>query len=326
MRNRLILLAVLVAPLPAAAQAPFRPLATQEAGPIPRVGFTHIVEGADLVGDGVVQAEGSAAYSNIFEKDSTTVHRLFMDLERLSTDVEVRWGATPRLEAGARLSFETTGGGVLDSFITKWHKRFHLPDADRSKYPFGVYEQTLTDATGKKVLDLPKRTLALEDVRIFAKWRAWQSPDGRRLLSLSGTARMAMEANRLGRRRADVSLMALWRSSWTRWHLDAALGGATERESKDYDGLLRGSALFADAAIERALGPRTTAVVQVSFESPRIQGFHTSEIDGWPINALMGVNRRVGDRWEMQMSFQEDIPPETPAADFTLGITVRRRW
>ncbi len=249
--RRLSLLLAALAPLPMAAQAPYGPLSSQESGPLQRVGFTHVVDRADLVETGAIQFESWVGYSNIFENDSSATHHLNMDLERLSTDIGVRWGAKRRLEAGARFAFETTGGGVLDGFITDWHKLFGLPDADRGKYPFGAYAQMLTDATGKVRLDLPKRTMALEDVRLSAKWRAWQSADGRKLLSLSGIARLPIEDDHVGPRRVDVAASALARSSWTRWHLHGTVGAATVREAQDYDGLLRGGSFFADVAPER---------------------------------------------------------------------------
>ncbi len=326
--RRLSLLLAALAPLPMAAQAPYGPLSSQESGPLQRVGFTHVVDRADLVETGAIQFESWVGYSNIFENDSSATHHLNMDLERLSTDIGVRWGAKRRLEAGARFAFETTGGGVLDGFITDWHKLFGLPDADRGKYPFGAYAQMLTDATGKVRLDLPKRTMALEDVRLSAKWRAWQSADGRKLLSLSGIARLPIEDDHVGPRRVDVAASALARSSWTRWHLHGTVGAATVREAQDYDGLLRGGSFFADVALERArtFSSRLSAVAQISLESPRLQGFDEPEIDGWPVNLVLGMSGQLGERWSMDVGFSEDIPPESPAADFTLGIGIRRTW
>lgn len=304
----------------------FGPLSTEEAGPLQRVAFTHMVEGADLVEDGTVQAEFWMGYANIFEQDSAATHQLFMDLERLSTDIGARWGATHRLEVGGRLSFETTGGGVLDTFVSEWHQRLRLGNGNRDKYPNGVYAQRLTDGAGKVRLDVPQRTLALEDVQLFAKWRAWRSPDGHRLVSLRGVARIPMQDNRVGPQRADVSLMALGRASWTRWHLHGTVGGATVRAAQDFDGLLRRAAFFADVALERNLAPWVSGVAQLSLASPRLQGFDDPEVDGWPVNLVFGLTGRVGNGWRVDVSFQEDIPPNTPAVDFTLGIGVRRSW
>lgn len=312
---------------PAMGPAPsFGPLSTEEAGPLQRVAFTHMVEGADLVGAGTVQAELWMGYANIFEQDSAATHQLFMDLERLSTDLGARWGATERLEVGGRLSFETTGGGVLDAFVSEWHTKLGLGNGNREKYPSSVYAQRLTDGSGTVRLDVPSRTMALEDVQLFAKWRAWRSPDGRRLVSVRGVARMPMQNNGVGPQRADVSLIALGRASWTRWHLHGTVGGATVRAAQDFDGLLRRAAFFADVAVERNLAPWVSGVAQLSLASPRLQGFDDPEVDGWPVNLVFGLTGEVGDGWRVDVSFQEDILPNTPAVDFTLGIGVRKSW
>jgi hypothetical protein len=312
---------------PAASPGPFfGPLTSEEAAPLQRIAFTHITEGADLVGAGVLEGEFWMGYANIFEQDSASTHVLFMDLERLSTATGVRWGASDRIEVGGRLSFETTGGGFLDGFVTGWHEALGLGNGNREKYPNGAYEQQLRDGLGRVRVDMPPRTMALEDVRIFAKWRAWARGDGRGLLSLSGQVRIPTQDDFAGPRRTDVALVALGRRSWTRWHVHGAVGGATVRAADAYDGLLRRASFFTDLAVERALAPWVSGVAQLSVASPRLQGFEDPELDGWPVNLVFGLTGRVGDGWLVDVSFQEDVPANTPAVDFTLGIGVRRRW
>jgi hypothetical protein len=328
MRNSLpVLVALLLAaPSALAAQTAFGPLSGQEAGPLQRVGFSHTVERAELLAPGTVQVENGIAYSNIFEQDSAATHVLFLDLERISTDLGVRWGITERLEAAARFAFETTGGGILDGFISGWHRTIGLPNANRGKYPLGVYAQRLTDGDGEVRLNLPARTMALEDVRVSLKWAAWRSPDGRRLVTLGAVARVPIQDNLVGPRRADVALMALGRASWTRWHLHGSLGGATVRAARDFDGLLRPAAFFADVALERNLASWLSAVAQLSLETPRLQGFGDPELDGWPVNLVLGATGALAEGWSLDVSLQEDVPTATPAVDFTLGIGVRRSW
>lgn len=84
--------------------------------------------------------------------------------------------------------------------------------------------------------------------------------------------------------------------------------------------------LFLDMAVERNLASWASGVVQLSVASPRLQGFGDPELDGWPVNLVFGVTGQVADGWKVDISFQEDIPANTPAVDFTLGIGVRRSW
>jgi hypothetical protein len=34
----------------------------------------------------------------------------------------------------------------------------------------------------------------------------------------------------------------------------------------------------------------------------------------------------LGERWRWDASFQEDLPSDTPAIDFTVGLRVSRSW
>lgn len=304
----------------------FGPLTTEEAGPLQRLSFTHTVEGADPLPRGAVQAEVWMGYSNIFEQDSTAQHELYIDMERLAKTAGVRWGVSDRLEVGGRLSFESTGGGILDGFLTAWHRKLGVGNGNRDLYPEGVYDQRLR--VGDEDLPLPRgpRAMALEDVRLFAKWRAWASRDGYRVMSLRAVASVPAEDQVGAGHAADLALMALGRASGDRWHLHATVGGATVRASRAWQDIMRGGAVFADVAAERNLAPWVSGVVQFSVASPRFKGLGDPELDGWPVNLVFGATGKLGDGWLVDVSFQEDILPNSPAVDFTLGIGVRRRW
>lgn len=325
MRALVVVLVALACAVPAQAQRAFGPLASEEAGPLQRVGLTYRFEVADPLDSGRVQAEIWTGYSNIFESDSSATHRLFLDLESLVTDLGVRWGASPRLEVGARLSLETTGAGALDRVVQGFHHALHLPNGNRAKYPAGRYAQRLTE-NGRLRMDVPSRTLALADVRFVAKWSAWRSDDGRGVVSVGGTARLPTADDLVGARRMDVALVALARRSWTSWHLHAAAGAGTVRASRDAADLLRPFGVFADVALERRLGRRASGVAQLSAETPRFRGFDDPTLDGWPVNLAVGVTGRVRRDWFMEVSLKEDVLPDTPAADFTVGVGIRRRW
>ena len=135
-----------------------------------------------------------------------------------------------------------------------------------------------------------------------------------------------MQNDQVGPQKTDVALMAILRTSDAPWYLHATVGGATVRAADAYDGLLRSKAFFMDVALERNLASWVSGVVQLSVASPRLQGFRDPELDGWPVNLVFGVTGKVNDDWRVDVSFQEDIPPNTPAVDFTLGIGVRRAW
>ncbi|MBT8489132.1 MAG: DUF3187 family protein, partial [Gemmatimonadetes bacterium] len=168
----------------ATAQQPaFGPLAYEEGSPLQRVGFTTAMEAADVVGAGRWRIDLYNGFSNIFEQDSTGTHYLFLDMERLTTALTVRWGATAALELGGRLTLETTGAGFLDGVVLGWHDRWGFGNANRDRFPQDSFRIRLTDGDDTVYLDRSPGTLDLRDVRAFAKWRAVESTDGRSILS-----------------------------------------------------------------------------------------------------------------------------------------------
>lgn len=322
-----LLLLALFSAAPAAAQGPpFGPLHFEEGGPLQRLSYTPMTEIADPVPAGRLQAGLWMGYSNIFDADSTATHDLYLDLERLVTAVSVRYGVTADLEAGVRITTETTGGGVLDSFLSRWHRFLHVGNADRALYPTNAYGQRLSGPHGTLLLNIPRRTMGLEDVRLFAKWKAWQARDGKSLVSLRAVGRIPSGQNRSEGQREDVALLALGRMSWTRWHLHGMVGGSTARVGPELRSLVRSSAWFATAGAERSLAPWVSAVVQYSLATPRLHGIGDPEVDGPAGNLVFGATGSAGRSWLWDVSFQEDIPPSSPAVDFTLGIQLSRRW
>jgi hypothetical protein len=319
-------LALRAFPSPAEAQGlSFGPLTTEEGGPLQRVAYTPATEPADLVGAGNLKADLWMGYSNIFEQDSATSHELFLDLERLITTVGVRYGLTDRVEIGGRLTFETTGGGILDGFISQFHQTFGLGNANRDKYPTGDYAQRLRDDSGD-LLDVPRRHMALEDVRLFAKWHLLGEREATRALSLRAVTRIPTQENVAGAERADVALVAHGRLSGRRWHAHVMAGGTTVRAASAMGGALHSSGWFLSTGAERRLGSWISALVQYHVATPVMRGIGDSEVDGWPANLVFGLAGSLGESWRWDVSFQEDIPPGSPAVDFTLGVALSRTW
>ncbi|MDH3422489.1 MAG: DUF3187 family protein [Gemmatimonadota bacterium] len=307
-------------------QPSFGPLTYEEGSPLQRLAYTPAIEGADVVGRGVWGIDVHNGFSNIFEQDSTATHVLFLDMERLTTALTLRWGATERLETGARLALETTGGGALDDFIVGWHDRLGFGNANRDRFPADEYRQVLTDGNGSVYLDKPAQTFSIRDVRAFAKWRAWRSLDGRSVVSLRTVLRIPSAGPRQGNDGADGAAMALWRAGMGPWYMHGVVGLALTHRSPEMEPVLRPHTTFVAVAVERSLGRRLAALAQIQIQSAALRSFDHRELDRAPTNLLLGLAGRVGDAWTWDASFQEDIPADTPAVDFTVTLRVGRRW
>jgi len=320
-------LAMLLAATSARAQQPsFGPLTYEEGAPLQRLGFTAAMENADPVPAGTWALEMVNAYSNVFEQDSTTTHVLFLDMERLITGLTVRWGARESLELGARLTLETTGPGVLDGLIVEWHELLGLGQANRDRFDENRYRQWLSDGNGGVFLDKPRRTFGLHDVRVSAKWRAWRSGDGRSVLSLRSVARVPAVDGTTGNGHVDGALMALWRQGVGSWYVHGMAGASATRPSDRLDPVLRAASYFGGIGVERSLGGSVAAIGQFQIQSAALRSFDHREIDRAPTNLVLGFAGRFGDAWTWDASFQEDVPADTPAVDFTATIRLTRHW
>lgn len=320
-----------VAGLPAEARAQasssLGPLRAGEGSPVQRLAYTPVMDGAELLGTGALSVELRNGLSNIFEQDSSANHLLFVDMERLLTSVVVRYGLTDRVELGVSVTVETTGGGVLDGPVSGMHNALGLGNGDRDAFPPDAYRQLLERADGLTVLEARPRTLELDEVRLMGRWQALASGDGRSILSLRGDLRLPRNHNLAADEGADGAVAALGRLGvGERWHLHGMLGASYHRVDPVLEGVLNAGGWFATVGAERSLGSSLAALVQLGTQSPVLRGFGEREID-WPsTNIVLGLAGALGRSWRWQLFLQEDLPADTPAVDFTLGIGVRKVW
>lgn len=322
----LLCLGLLLPPTARGQEASFGPLTHEDGSPLHRVSYTPSMEGADPVPPGTLQADLWLGYANIFEQDSAATHELFLDLERLITATTLRWGVVEDLEVGGRLTFETTGGGILDPVISGFHNRLGLGNANRERYPKDQHAQLLRDGEGRIRLYVPQGTFVLEDVRLFGKWRMWREADGGSSVSLRATARIPTRRNLVGEERSDLALAVLGRTRWGRVFLHGMAGGSTVRASPELDPVLRDAAWFLTLAAEYPLLPWASAVAQFTAASPRLKGFDDVELDGLSGSLVLGFSGTAGSGWRWDAGFQEDVPLDRPSVDFTLGLRVGRAF
>jgi hypothetical protein len=304
----------------------YGPLTWEESSPVHRLASTPAFETADLIPAAELSVDVWLGWSNVFEQDSSATHVVFLDTERLLSAVTVRWGAAPRLEVGGRITVETTGGGILDEVVYEYHEALSFGQANRDRFPQDEYAQRVTDGDATRYVDLRRRTLDLADAQLFAKWGAYTGSDGTSTLSVRASVRIPTRANRVAPERADGALVAFGHFGGGPWYLHTMAGAVAVRAAPELNPVLRDASAFFGVAIERSLGRSVAAIVQYQLSTPMLRGFGHRELD-WPSsNLVVGAAGRWGDAWSWDASFQEDLPADTPAIDFTLGLRVSRRW
>jgi hypothetical protein len=285
-----------------------------------------MVEGADVTPRGALRLDLWTGYSNIFEQDSAAAVILYLDLERMITAATLRYGVADGLEVGGRVTVETDWGGFLDGFMVRFHDALSLGSRNRRDFPTGEYGQSLQDRNGRVLVDVPRRTLDVVDVRAFAKWTALDTPDGHRALSLRAVAQVPAGANSVGERGPTVSVMALGRTAWKAFHLHGMLGGAPVTRPPELEDVLRGGVGFAMIGAERPFNDHLSAVVEFTGTTRILQPFDDWDVDGMPTNVILGLVGRTAGGWRWEVAMQEDVPPWGPSLDFTLQVGLSRTW
>jgi len=323
----LLLACAAVLPGRASAQHPTQgPLTAEEGAPLQRLGFTPTVEGAAVTPRGSMRADLWLAYGNVWEQDSSAVANVFLDMERLIVAPTVRVGVLEGLELGVRATLERTGGGFLDGVVTRLHGVLGAGDRDRPDYPTNQYGQWLRDADGRLLVEIPHRSRpTLEDVRVFAKWGAYASADGRRALSVTGAVRVPTADNVLGSERADVALTVAGHAGWRGWYVHGLVGGTTVRRSPELRDVLRDRQWLFMAGAERPLGRTLSLLIQATGSTQLLKDFGEHDVDGAPTNVVFGVVWRRG-AWRWEVAMQEDAPALGPSNDFTLQVGVGKSW
>lgn len=304
---------------------PLGPLTAEEGAPLQRLGLTPMVEVADPVVRGTFRAETWVAWTNIFEQDSAATHNLYLDMERVLTALTLRYGLTDRLEVGARATLESTFGGILDPVVVGLHDVLRMGSRNRELYPEGAYGQRLEE-NGDVLVDIERRSLALDEVRVFGKWLLYAGDDGGSAVALRGEVRVPTRTNRIGAESTDAGLVLLGRNRWRRVHLHGMLGGTTVRASDKLARLLNRSQYFAMAGAEYPFSERLSGVLEFTLSSPLVRAFGDRDVDGHLTNAIFGMVYRTEGGWRWEVAMQEDVPPWGPSLDFTLQLGVSRSW
>lgn len=299
------------------------PLGTEEGSPLQMLGYTPMVEVPEPVARGKLRVDVWLGYANLFEQDSSTLAIMYLDTERLITATTVRYGLANHLEVGARATLETDWGGFLDGFMVGFHDALHLGSRNRRYFPKGAYGETLQARDGTVLLDVPRARLALDDVRLFAKWGVSGS---RGAFSVRALTRVPARTLTVGSEHTDVAGMVMGRVAWRGWHLHGMGGGATVQRGADTRNVLRAQTWFGMVGVERPFHEGLSGVVELTGQTQILDDFHDHDISGAPTNAVLGVVGVTKGGWRWEVAMQEDFPPWGPSLDFTFQLGLSRTW
>jgi hypothetical protein len=303
------------------------PLRVAERNPLYHLFLTPTVEGSDVLPQGAWKVRLASAYSNIFEYNFSDAFEQRFDLERSSTVVSLARGLGAGLEVGASVGVQHNWGGFLDPTIQGIHDLFGLPNADREKVDNGQFGVYLGTRLGPRqvYLDLAPGT-AIEAPRVWVAWQLAGGPASAGEVTVRGTVKLPMGDFGASSRGTDLAGEIAARRSWGATHLHLSAGLLRFDPPASLAPIMRDGGWFGSVAIERRVTSGLSLVGQFFGGSRYAAGFGIRELDNLPLNLAIGGRGRVGPDWIWQVSFTEDVPPNSPSVDFTLDLTLARVW
>ena len=313
-------------PASALSQTPIGPLSASEQNPLYRFFLVPDAEGADPVGEGVLEIGVSTLYSSVFEVSERARYSNLFDLEQMTNSLTLRYGVLPSLEVGAKVGLYTGWDGFLDSFVSGFHEFFGFPNAGREHRPENEYLFFLDHLDlGGGPIDLGSgRVLSLETVALQSKWRVYQASDTTRVVSLTGLVRRAGGPLDEGRVEGAIGVHSRL-STESLFHLHGSLALALVDPPRQLESVARNHALYFMTAAEYRFRPGLSFIGQVRGSSNYFKGFEGGELDKIPLNLILGIGGG-GGTWSWEVSFAEDLIPSGPAIDFTVGLSLARRF
>lgn len=292
-------------------------------GPLHRLLLVPPPDTAEPLPGGGIGVQVALDFANVFLHDSTEVHELYMDLERLTTVVTLAVGLGRGVEVGGAVALERTGGGFMDRPLEWWHQRLGVSDENRDRFGPGRYGQELLGPDRAPLLAIPARSmgpdhLGLHLLKRMAGGERWH-------LAARGDVRVPLARPTTGTLRSEAGMSLLGGGRTGSWGIHGQASVATLRSFPEL-GEGRAPGLWTlSAGASRPLTGGIEGVVQYTWSSGILRGFGARTLEGSVGKIALGAQGRSGE-WGWELSFQEDVPPGGPAADFAVTAAVSRVW
>lgn len=252
--------------------------------------------------------------------------RFLVDGEHRTLDLEIRRGASARLDVGLRVPLRWRGAGLLDGVIDWWHgltKKLGLPENSRSFFFSNRFRVEGRDAAGRPLAWTETGT-ALGNVEADARWAIARSASGRARAAVVARAMLPTGTEAFATRSLGGGLQLVGgRAVGERWDFQAGLGGTLESKAA-IDGIRysRGR-VHGFAATEWRTGRRFSLLVETSAASRLIANLARYPGLQWYLN--LGARMNLDSGWTIEGAFSENIAQQQATTDFGVQVGVVRR-
>jgi Protein of unknown function (DUF3187) len=289
--------------------------ATRDQNPLLRGFYLPLPSDARLDAGAVFSA--TLLVSNTLNVENRGSESLHVDGESTVLDLSYDGNLSGRWRYRLGVPLIHDGGGVLDSAIDTWHQLFGFSRGFRPYYPKNQIEYSYS---GRASIDMDHSQTGLGDVSADLGWYA--ADDVRRTVSLWGgiKAPTGSVANLTSDGAWDGALWSHAAMRWAAWQLAGELGAVLPFGDELFEGAAHRPSVFARMAATRVMGSLWSLRAQLDGQSGRVGGSDLRFL-GPSLQLTLGADRRIGNRWHLQMGFAEDVAVNTaPDITFFLGI------
>ncbi len=325
--GRLAVLAVLAAPS-AAHAVEIHPFYARHFSPMVQAFGIPPAEDGEITPQGALLARLVVDAANSYHSGLAPRETATLDGETWRTTVALRYGFSPRFEAGVDVPVVHHSGGFLDGFIEDFHRWIGKPKNDGIGNPrnqlYYVYQRDGTTA-----FHIQHDTTALGDVLLSAAWRLSSLEAAGRSVALRATLKLptGRESALAGSGGTDGSLRLAARDARTLARWDVTLFGAA-------GGLYIGNDTFLGDLRHPVVGFCTVGAgwtplswmavkVQTDAHTPLSRETEFKPLS-WTIHVMGGFTFALPAGIAMDLGIAENILNETaPDVGFQLGLRKR---
>jgi hypothetical protein len=190
------------------------PFYTQNQSPLVMIYGLPSIEAASLVPAGKVDGRFTVDIANNFveiSKNNPKGEEIVLDGESHRFTLDIRYGATRKMELGIQIPYITVNGGFLDHFIEEFHSAIGTGQGIRGLEPRNrllyYYEKN-----GNKLFFLNDPIEGLGDIRLSGGWQLYQEASG--AVALRASLKFPTGQRFLGSGSTDLALWVTTRKDF----------------------------------------------------------------------------------------------------------------
>jgi hypothetical protein len=329
-RRGLTLLMALVLLLPAVANsAAITPFYTQNQSPVALIFGLPAPGDAVILGKGACSAILAVDLANNYAPDSNDNEAILLDGESYRANLALRYGITPRIEAGIDIPYLWIGGGTFDNFLEGWHSFFGISQKSRSDAPRNRLLYSYSK-NGQTRLLLDHSGSGLGDIRLSSAVQLYDDelPNPRQVAL---RASLKFPTGSSGDLRGSGSTdFALWLSAADDYRLPAlghltlfgAAGGMAMTDGDVLKGQQRNLAGFGTLGIGWGPARWIDFKTQLSGHTPFFQGSELRELSKSALQLIIGGTIHFSDKTSLDLGLSEDAAVNT-SSDVAFNLALR---